>query len=156
MVKLSQITDEDLERDLQEWVEEYAEEKVKAGVWPHEGSIERSRKEFEHLLPQGKDTPDQYVMSVLDDSGTRIGSIWFGVYRNTEPYGAFIWDFRISEQMRGRGYGKATLEELDKMLKEMNIGKLSLHAFAHNEVAVSLYKKMGFEITDLVMAKEIK
>ena len=154
MVKLVPISQDDFVTDLKAWVLQYAEEKVKAGTWPEEGSLERSEEEFRKLLPQGKDTTDQYIMSVVDGTGTRLGSIWFGVYRNSEPFGAFIWDITLSEEYRGKGYGKETMAALDTMLKEMGIGKVTLHVFAHNEVAVNLYKKMGYKTTDIMMSKE--
>lgn len=116
-----------------------------------------SREEFTRLLPEGRNSPDQYIFTIRDDEREgNIGSIWFGVYRNSEPYGAFIWDFQIEEKFRGRGYGKQALMALDKLLREMKIGQVSLHVFGHNDIAISLYRKMGYEVTDLMMAKRIE
>ncbi len=154
MIQLIPISNEDFEKDLKVWINEYAEEKVKAGTWPEEGSLERSEKEFSRLLPKGKDTPDQHILSIVDEAGTKLGSLWFGVYRDTEPFGAFIWDIRLTENVRGKGYGKETMTALDNLLKELGIGKVTLHVFAHNEVAINLYKKMGYKTTDIMMAKE--
>jgi ribosomal protein S18 acetylase RimI-like enzyme len=36
------------------------------------------------------------------------------------------------------------------------VDRIGLHVFGHNERASSLYRKMGYEVTDLTMYKEIK
>ena len=38
----------------------YAQDNVSAGRWPQVGAIERSREDFESLLPHGLDTPDNF------------------------------------------------------------------------------------------------
>lgn len=43
----------------EESVTEYVAEHVKSGDWGKEGSIERTRTEFEKLLPEGLDTSNQ-------------------------------------------------------------------------------------------------
>lgn len=156
MISFGEISDEYFQKNLQLWIKEYAEEKVKAGVWIEQGSLERSRDEFTRLLPNGKNSENQHIKGILNENGNIVGSIWFGVYLNLEPYGAFIWDFRIDEEFRGKGYGKDALVELNTLLKQMKIDKVTLHVFAHNTVAVNLYKKMGYEVTDLMMSKEIE
>lgn len=156
MVKLGNLSEEYFLDYLDEKAIYYAKEKVKAGSWPEKGSLERSRKEFERLLPNGLDTPNQYVKAIIDDSGNTIGVMWFGIFKEVEPEGAFIWDFTIEEKHRGKGYGKAALSALFEILKGMKVDKVSLHVFAHNEIAVNLYKKMDFETTDIMMSREIK
>ena len=69
---------------------------------------------------------------------------------------AFIYDFYIFEEHQGKGYGKSSLEVLEKLVKEKGIEKLSLHVFAQNERAIHLYKKLNFEPTDITMSKRIK
>lgn len=156
MVKLVPISEDYFQVCLHKWIVEYADEKVTAGAWKKDESLELSRDEFERLLPKGRDTPDQYVLSIVDESEKILGAIWFGVYRDTEPHGAFIWNFRLEENERGKGYSKLALSSLYKMLHDMDIEKLTLHVFSQNEIAVNLYKKMGFVVTDLMMAKEIR
>lgn len=156
MITLNLISEEEFQRGLKIWVKEYAEDKVKAGTWKEEVAFELSTNEFAKLLPKGRNSVDQHVLSIRDEENNRnIGVIWFGVYRNTEPFGAFIWDFRIDDKYRGKGYGRQTVEALDRKLREMGIGNVALHVFGHNEVAISLYKKMGFVVTDLMMAKKL-
>ena len=44
----------------------------------------------------------------------------------------------------------------DKYVKEKGYNKLNLHVFSHNEVAISLYKKMGYSVSGLSMTKTIQ
>lgn len=49
----------------EESIIEYATEHVKSGGWEKDGSIERARTEFENLLPEGLNTSNQYLLSVI-------------------------------------------------------------------------------------------
>ena len=52
-------------------------------------------------------------------------------------------------------FGIQTMKKLEEKAKELKCNKISLHVFAHNNLAISLYKKMGYKITNLMMSKEI-
>ena len=49
----------------------------------------------------------------------------------------------------GRGIGKALFEGLEKWAINSGITRLELTVMMHNEKAINLYKKMGFEIEGL-------
>lgn len=138
-----------LERDIQE----YAEEHVRNGNWKQEEALERSRKEHQQLLPDGLQSKDQYRFSILDDtSGQKLGVLWV----NIANHQVFIYDFRIKEGERGKGYGRQALTALDEKLKSMNVESIELHVFGDNITAQELYKKMGYEITGIHMKKTLK
>ena len=56
MIKLVPMDEEAFSRYLNWSVKNYADEKVKSGNWPQEGSMERSEKEFKRLLKDGLKT----------------------------------------------------------------------------------------------------
>jgi RimJ/RimL family protein N-acetyltransferase len=149
MVKLETIQQEDFDRFLERGVREYAEDHVRNGNWPAEGALERSRKEFEHYLPDGIHSKDQYVWSILDEQNNKIGVLWVQV----KDRQAFIFDFIIDESFRGRGFGKQALAAMDEQLRSMNVESVALHVFGDNITAQELYKKMGFEVTGMHMKK---
>jgi ribosomal protein S18 acetylase RimI-like enzyme len=135
-----------LERDIRE----YAEEHVRNGNWKKEEALEKSRKEHQQLLPDGLQSRNQYLYSIMDDADDKkLGMLWV----NIENGQAFIYDFRIDEEHRGKGYGKQALMALDEKLHSMNVQSVSLHVFGDNITAQQLYKKMGFEITGIHMRK---
>ncbi len=152
MVKLEPIQQEDFERFLEHEIGEYANDHVRNGNWSSEGALERSRKEFESLLPEGIHTKNQYARSIVDEDKNKIGVLWVQV----KDQKAFIYDFIIDEAFRGKGFGKQALAAMDEQLKSMNIESVALHVFGDNIRAQELYKKDGFEITGMHMLKKLK
>ena len=152
MIKLESLQQEDFERFLEREIRAYADDHVRNGNWPAEGAIERSRKEFETHLPDGIHTRDQYLWSLVDDAANKIGVLWVQV----KDQKAFIFDFVIDETFRGKGFGKQALTAMDEALKSMGAGSVALHVFGDNTVAQELYKKAGYQITDIHMKKSLK
>src|SRR5688572_32069770 len=140
MVKLIPMQQEDFESFLERGIREYADDHVRNENWPAEGALERSKKEFEDYLPNGIDSKDQYLYSIIGGAdGNKIGILWVQV----KDQKAFIFDFMIDESFRGKGYGKQALITLDEKLKSMNVEAVGLHVFEDNVIAYELYKKMG-------------
>jgi ribosomal protein S18 acetylase RimI-like enzyme len=149
MLILEPMQQEDYDRLIEEEIRNYAADHVRNGNWTEAGSLERSRKEFESLLPLGIHTPDQYLWSLMDGD-RKIGFLWVHVKDNK----AFIYDFLVHEEYRGKGYGKQALTAMDERLQSMNVASVGLHVFGDNISAQELYKKMGFEITGIHMQKK--
>lgn len=151
MITLEPMQQEDFDRVIETEIRGYAADHVRNGNWPEEGSLERSRKEFESLLPQGVHTSNQYLWSLVDGD-RKIGFIWVHVKDSK----AFIYDFLIDEGFRGQGYGKQALAAMDEKLQSMDVNSVALHVFGDNITAQELYKKMGFEITGMHMQKKYR
>lgn len=149
MVRLEPTQQQDFERFLEHEIQAYAEDHVRNGNWDAQGALERSRKEFEHYLPNGIHTPDQHVWSIVDEANHTIGTLWVQLKESK----AFIFDFIIDEAYRGKGYGKQALAAMDEKLKSMGAQSVALHVFGDNVSAQALYKKMGFEVTNMHMMK---
>ena len=54
-------------------------------------------------------------------------------------------DIEIKKEFRGKGYGRESMNILELKIKEMNIFTIGLHVFWHNEIACSLYNKIGYK-----------
>jgi ribosomal protein S18 acetylase RimI-like enzyme len=153
MVQLVPMKQEDFEHYLECDIKDYAEHHVRNGNWKKEEALERSRKEHQELLPDGLQSKDQYLFSIFDNtSGQKLGVLWVNITDNQ----AFIYDFRIDEGERGKGYGKQALTALDEKLKLMNVESVGLHVFGDNTTAQELYKKVGYQITGIQMKKALK
>lgn len=156
-ITLNTMTLIDYENYLSFAIKDYAQDKITAGTWNKEEAIHLATKSFNELLPEGKETKNDYLFSIEDEShDKKIGFLW--VHLNETPFDSrfFIYDFIIFEEFRNLGYGKQTMAFLDEKAKEMNISQIDLHVFAHNKGAIHLYEQTGFIATDISMSKRIK
>ncbi len=155
MVALVPIDQRGFEEFLEKEIHDYAQEKIISGNWLAEEALVKSRAEFLSLLPDGLHTKDQFVYSIVDeDTNLDIGVLWIQVKMGDSHRKAFICDFVIQPEFRGNGFGKQTLQALDKKLEEMGVRSVSLHVFAHNTHAIALYEKAGYKVTNLYMGKK--
>jgi ribosomal protein S18 acetylase RimI-like enzyme len=156
MLQLVLMTDSEFLEYSRHVVEEVAQEHVRVDNWPVSEALQKAEKEFQQLLPEGVYSKNQTLYSIKDDQADlTIGMIWFAVRGQAPRLSAFIYDFRIDEQFRNRGYGKQTLSALDEKVKELGIDTISLHVFGHNQTAIAVYQKAGYEITNLYMEKKL-
>src|SRR5438552_14643823 len=103
MVRLEAMTEAEFQAFLEPAIAEYAAEHVKSGHWSPEESLEKSRKEYAQLLPDGLSSVDQHLFSIKDESGTQVGVLWFAVRKKGDKRSAFIYDVRIDEVFQRRG-----------------------------------------------------
>ena len=137
-------------------VQDYAQDHVKAGTWLTSEALPNSEKQYRQLLPEGLATRNQYLFSIEDEeTGAKVGMIWFAVDDKKTVPSSFIYDIRIQEEFRSRGYGTQALRALEEKVKELGVSKIGLHVFGHNHAARALYEKVGYEITGIQMTKKI-
>lgn len=154
MIQLQKMNNLDFEDYMASAITDYAADKVAAGTWAKAEAEQLSRESFERLLPHGVDTEKEYLYSILvGQARQKVGYLWFQLNETLMGRSAFILDFVIFENVRGRGYGKQTLEALEEVAKNLDIHKISLHVFAHNTTAIALYENAGYKNTDITMAK---
>lgn len=144
MVELVPVDDKEFDLFLERAIKNYADDKVMAGDWPKEGSVERSSNEFSKLLPQGRNTKDNYIYKIADRPGDLIaGTLWIAANPEGRLPGIFLYDIFVYEINRGRGFGRGAMEALEKVVKDLGYNRISLHVFGHNKVAIALYESCG-------------
>jgi RimJ/RimL family protein N-acetyltransferase len=69
------------------------------------------------------------------------------VARDPHPASAHVADLglMVARSHRGRGIGRALLEQAADWARQAGVSKLELHVFPHNEPAIALYESFGFE-----------
>lgn len=156
MIKLLNMSNEDFQQFYMNAVLEFAKEKIKAGAWAEEEAVKLSEEAFEKIIPKGLETDNIYFYTVLDtDTKIKVGYIWFKIFEHLAFREAFLFDILIYNEYQGKGYGKAAMMAFEEKSKDLKVDKLCLHVFGHNHRAYELYKKLGFEVTDLNMSKQI-
>lgn len=153
-ITLVPMDEKDFQKYLESSIKDYAEEKVKSGNWAEAEAFERSRQEFKTYLPQGLNSPNNYLFKIVDDSiPVPVGILWIALLRGSE---FFVFDIRIDAHYQRRGYGKQAMLLAEKEVLSHGGDRLSLHVFGHNTSARALYEKLGYIITNINMTKPLK
>jgi ribosomal protein S18 acetylase RimI-like enzyme len=152
-ISLDPMTEEEFEAWLLPEVAGYAEEHIKSGRWaPHE-ALEFSKAEFRQLLPEGRETKDQFLFTIRDTAtGQGVGTLWFGLRRKAGAPEAFVYGIAVHDEQQGKGYGRAAMLACIDKARELGVASVGLHVFGHNAVARSLYTSLGFVETNVNMS----
>lgn len=133
----------------------YAKEKEKAGLSKEEAEAV-AEKSFRELLPSEEKSEGQFLFSIIESSsGKVVGTLWWGLQKQSKDPLPWIYDIMLSEASRGKGYGRAAMEAAQASVKENGYSRLGLHVFGHNQVARKLYESMNFKPISIVMQKEL-
>jgi len=151
VISLKPMNHEEFRQYISYAIEDYAKDKIASGNWSEDEAIDLSRESFERLLPNGEKTENNHLSSIFHDD-ILVGMIWIS---QKAPNEGFIYDFVIFEQYQGQGYGKKAMKEAEIIAKQLGMNKIGLNVFGHNKIARGLYEKMGYEITNITMAKTI-
>jgi ribosomal protein S18 acetylase RimI-like enzyme len=148
------MTEDEYRAFYENSVTSYAEAKIASGNWSDAVADERARREYGELLPSGLSTPDQHFFTIREsETGAGIGALWFEVQRGTGKTKAYVNDLLIDAPHRRKGHATAAMRLLEDRARQMGCTDLALHVFAHNKEAIALYRILGMETTNLVMAK---
>ena len=138
-----------------EAVPAYAADKVASGQWAEGESLQLSTKEYEELLPQGLETPDNHLYTVLDQEGSPVGMLWFAVQTKFNARIAYVFDVGVHENRQRQGHGSCALVELEGEVQRLGLAGIALHVFGHNTGAQALYAKLGYQPTNISLYKHL-
>jgi ribosomal protein S18 acetylase RimI-like enzyme len=155
-VTLVPMTEDEFEAFLQWAIPDYAQDHIRTGAWPESEALRRSEEQHRELLPEGLESPGQYLLTIHDPASSRnVGMLWFYLAHDRPGKPAFLYQFMIHEEFRRQGYGLAALQALEDRLRDMGGSTIHLHVFGHNAPARALYEKAGYEVTNVNMAKSV-
>ncbi len=150
MTTLTPMTQSEFDAFLAQAVPEYAADNVRAGYWDEAEALEKSRKEFEMLLPQGLQSENHYLYTVYDEEQA-VGLIWMRANMDRPTKSGFIFDIRIDGKFRGKGYGKQAMLLIEEKARELGLKSIGLHVFAYNKVAKNLYEGIGYDTSNVAI-----
>ncbi|WP_454193495.1 GNAT family N-acetyltransferase [Paenibacillus sp. Marseille-Q7038] len=136
----------------------YVKEKIKAGTWIPEHAESRALEDMSRILPKGYSTENAYFYRVIDmalPTPAVIGFIWFNLYRRNNLNELFLYDITILDEYQDRGYGTKTMFLLEEEARKLEVNLIGLHVFGHNERALHLYHKMGYDARSITLYKEL-
>lgn len=97
--------------------------------------IDDSREGIERYLRRNPNT-----VFAAEEEGEIVGVIMAG----HDGRRGYIYHTAVREDMRGRGIGRALVNEALNALKNEGISKIALVAFAKNQEGNAFWEKMGF------------
>ena len=155
-VELISFDQAEFETYLEQLLVHYTADKLAAGNVAPENADETVRAEVNRLLPQGMQTPNHTFFSIRDaDSGEKVGLLWIYFDPQDQRQQAFVYDLEIDPAYRRRGYASQSLLALETMLRARGARKIGLHVFGFNTGAQALYRKLGYQITNIQMSKSL-
>jgi ribosomal protein S18 acetylase RimI-like enzyme len=119
-----------------------------------EAAAEHSRGLFGKLLPDGLDTDGTWLLKVLDETRTEVGTLWVGPHPERTDT-AYVYDIEILETHRGRGLGRAAMTAAERLVGDAGIGEIGLNVFGFNVAARRLYDSLGYRVVATQMAKSL-
>ena len=154
MIRFDPLTKSKYESYLAQSIQEYAAEHTRSGRWKPEEALEESHAEYARLLPEGLTTPDHFLRSIVDvDTEEPVGHIWYWLDRKQEQ--VFLYDIRIDEPFRRRGYAIQAMRLLEEEAQKLGAEAIRLHVFGQNHAARALYEKLGYDASNIIMAKQL-
>ncbi len=128
-------------------IQEYAKDFIKSNNYTEDMALKRAEDDFNNIIPQGLDTPDNYFFSIVNEKEEDVGYIWYLIDGNI---GAFICDLFIKEDFRRKGYASQTLDLMEHEVKQHGCKAITLNVFDFNIEARALYEKCGYKLGTIV------
>ncbi|HSH01225.1 MAG TPA: GNAT family N-acetyltransferase [Anaerolineae bacterium] len=147
------MTQAEFDRYIAENVAGYAQEHTKTGKWTADEAYDKAQEQYKELLPQGLQSPNNYLFTIIDQDEQPIGLLWYHINDTTHEKYAFIYDILIYEHARRQGHAQRAFALLEDRLRQENVKSVRLHVFGHNHNAQKLYTKLGYHMTNIHMRK---
>jgi ribosomal protein S18 acetylase RimI-like enzyme len=156
MIRLRKMSNDEYFEYLKFSIPLYAEEKMKGEGLTPEYALKVAQESFDRILPLGHETENQFLYSIVhSDSSQAIGMMWFAKKTDVTPHYAYFYDLFLQKEFRGKGMGQALVPLAEAEVRRLGLGKIVLHVFEHNRIAIGLYEKNGFRTTNRFMAKDL-
>ncbi len=157
MIELRKMNPQEFSDYMKFAVNNYAAEKQKGEGLSQDEALKVSKESYERQLPQGLETHDQFLFSVIEKATNQpVGILWFAKKLNGHKPYAFIYDIELKPQNRGKGLGKALISLMEDEVRRLGCLSVGLHVFGHNTAAIALYEKTGFHTTNRMMRKDLE
>jgi RimJ/RimL family protein N-acetyltransferase len=156
MLKFETMSDADFAAYLRKAIPEYAYDQLRAGNWTADEAVGRARAEFQQMLPNGPQTPNQHLYTILDAQGHKAGMFWYFVNADRPRKTAFLIDFFIFPESRQKGYEAEALTLFEADARQFEVERVELQVFSHKPEQLALYREAGYGETSVFFAKELK
>jgi ribosomal protein S18 acetylase RimI-like enzyme len=133
--------------------EQYARDTARARDIPLEEAHIVTGRQVAEQLKDGLATEGHHLWKVVSEQAGPVGDLW--IFVDPTKCTAFIYDIAISEQYRGKGYGKAAMLAVEAAVRPMGAARIDLNVFGYNTTARRLYEGLGYEPIAIGMRKAL-
>jgi GNAT superfamily N-acetyltransferase len=148
MLKLVKMTPEDFDIVKGKMIADYAKDKIRVGHWSETEALELSKEALDNILKDGVETPNHYLLNAIDNE-EKIGFVWMNEINGE----IFVNDTCIFEEFQEKKYEKKFIEMIEEKANKLDIKRINIHSYGYNEKNIEVYKKMGYDITDVYLNK---
>jgi GNAT superfamily N-acetyltransferase len=114
----------------------------------------KATEDIERLFPGGTPSDEQLVF-VVEAEGETVGDLWLAERDDSFQRCIFIFDIRLDESQRGKGYGKAAMLFAEEEARRRGFDTVALNVFGRNATARNLYRSLGYEENAVAMSKTL-
>ena len=122
----------------------YRGDSSRAGWTTEADYLEGQRTDAERLREQLATTPGAGMLTLRDDDGTLLGSVWL------EPRGDEVWYlgmFTIRPDLQARGLGRTLLDEAERFALGRGARRMRISVIQLREPLIAWYERRGFRAT---------
>jgi RimJ/RimL family protein N-acetyltransferase len=134
---------------------EYAQDISENGDTPVDAARRKAEADMTEILPQGLETPNHW-MFVLEHDDEAVGRLWLAEREIDGRRAMFIFDIHVDAGFRGRGFGRAAMQFVEREALARDIHRVELNVFGGNAVARGLYRSLGYVERSVRMAKDLE
>ncbi len=144
-VQLREMTEKEFESYVLYSNEHHAVSLQKEKGISKEEAFMETEEGLKRMLPNGKDTPDNYLMVIeRQEDAAIVGYMWYMYDHRREDTYLFLCDFFIFQEERRKGYAEEALCEMDEYARLFSCKKCVLFVGNENMGARKLYEKCGY------------
>lgn len=111
---------------------------------------------FDKIEPAAEPGASGQHLYIVVAGEVEVGAIWFEVRQSGGGCYAYLYDWIIWPEYRGKGLGKAALVAVEQAVQKQGCSRLMLNVFAHNRFAYDLYRRYGFAVGSSILVKQLQ
>lgn len=136
-------------------ITEYAQDLMANRRMDEQAARQKASEGLSKAFPEGKSNEQNKLLSIMNKteiSDVEVGFLWYALH---DDGSAFIMDFMVYADHRGKGYASKALEALKSRFKAEALTRVGLRVAPDNHVAIRTYNKAGFNVTGWNMSAEL-
>ncbi len=127
-----------------------------SGLLEEPEATARVREQLAELLPAGIATPLHLLWTVRATvQDALVGHLWMRIRPSSDEVEAFVLDVDVLPELRGHGWGRATMLAAEQAARDAGASVLRLSVFGHNSAGVRLYEGLEYGVVGATMTRQL-